>query len=247
MNFEQSPFNDILNSEREMVLRGADRYGHYFINASEFINLLYDGMIKSIDPDHFIFGIFLSQIRKHLTLSLFSAVRLHSVQTNMNLRQVLEAATCAAYAIANTDPADFAETRDDGTLNPSQKLAAKRYAWLNQNFSSSSNAIKLMKSCINEIGTHSNIVGAHNTFLYDQENKIFNTPFFDYENERSVKTELWQIANITLGIMDLIFGVNQEYATIIVKDDWADKFRILTTENERLKGEMLLNQVPARK
>lgn len=31
-------------------------------------------MIKSIDADRFVFAIFLSQIRKHLTLSLFSAV-----------------------------------------------------------------------------------------------------------------------------------------------------------------------------
>lgn len=93
-----------------MVIRGVNRYGPYFSNASEFIEMLSTGMIKSIDPDRDLFAIFLSHIQKHLTLALFSALRLHHVQAMMNLRQVLEAGACAAYAIANQNHADFANT-----------------------------------------------------------------------------------------------------------------------------------------
>lgn len=241
MPFKQSTLGEILDSEREMVLSG-ERYGHYQNNALELINLLSSGMIKSVDADRFVFAIFLSQIRKHLTLSLFSALRLHKVQTMMNLRQVLEAGSCAAYAIANTDPADFADVRDDGTLDPSKKLTKKRYDWLDQNFPDGSANIKLMKDTINEFSAHANIIIAQQTFKHDFEAGIFNTTFFDYEDEISVKTDLWQIANITLGLMDLFYGVNQTLGVIKLQDGWSNKFQALVNENERLKVEMLTNE-----
>jgi len=241
MFFKQSTFAEILDSEKEMVLSG-ERYGHYHNNALGFIDLLSNGMIKSIDLDRFVFAIFLSQIRKHLTLSLFSALRLHKVQAMMNLRQVLEAGSCAAYAIANTDPADFADVRDDGTLDPSKKLTKKQYDWLDQNFSAGSTSIKRMKDTINEFGTHANIVCAQQTFEHDFEAGIFNTTFFDYEDEMSVKTDLWLIANVTLGLMDLFYGVNQTLGVVKLQDGWSDKFQALAKENERLKVEMLAHE-----
>lgn len=239
MIFKQSTIDEILDSEREMVIRGFDRYGAYFSNASDFINILGNGMINSISADRFVFAIFLSQIKKHLTLSLFSALRLHHTQAMMNLRQALEAGACAAYAIENTDPANFADVRDDGTLDPSKKLAQKRYDWLDQNFPDGSAGIKRMKDMVNVIGTHANIVTALHTFKNDLEAKIFNTPFFDYENERWVKTDLWQIANVALGIMDLFYGVNELSGAIKLQDTWPDQFNALAKENERLKAEML--------
>ena len=242
MVFKQSTMGEILDSEREMVLRGTDRYGPYFINTSEFINLLGCGMIKSIEHDRFVFVIFLSHIRKHLTLALFSALRLHQVQAMMNLRQVLEAGACAAYAIANTDPADFADVKDDGTLDPSQKLAKKRYDWLDQNFPDGSAGIKRMKDVINEISSHANIVSAQETFKYDLEDRMFNTPFFDYEDEVYVKTDLWQIANVARGLMDLFYGVNQKLEVIKLQDGWPSKFQELANENNRLKTEMLAHE-----
>jgi hypothetical protein len=241
MVFKQSTFVEILDSEREMVLRG-ERYGHYHSNALEFINLLSHGMIKSVDADRFVFAIFLAQIRRHLTLSLFSALRLHKVQTMMNLRQVLEAGACAAYAIANIDPADSADVRDDGTLDISKKLTDKRYDWLNQNFPDGSAQIKVVKGVINEFGTHANIVSAQQTFKHDLAAGIFNTTFFDFEDEMSVKTDLWQIANVALGIMDLLYGVNQKLGVIKIQDGWSDKFQALAEENARLKTEMLAHE-----
>lgn len=119
MDIKQSTIDEILDSEKEMVIRGADRYGPYLVNASTFNSLLSTGMIKSIDQDRFLFALFLSHVRKHLTLAHFSALRLHHIQAMMNLRQALEAGASAAYAIAHTDPADFADVKADGTLDSS--------------------------------------------------------------------------------------------------------------------------------
>ena len=242
MDFKQSTIDEILDGEREMVIRGTERYGPYFINASEFNGLLGNEMIKSIKTDRFVFAMFQSQIKKHLTLSLFSALRLHHVQAMMNLRQVLEAGACAAYAIANTHPRDFADVKDDGTLEPSEKLAKKRYDWLAQNFPVGSAGIKRIKDQINKFASHANIVNAQYAFKLDLEAGIFSTPFFDYEDDTLVKTDLWLIANAALGVMDLLYGVNQTLNVIVLQDGWSYKFQALATENERLKTEMLAHE-----
>jgi hypothetical protein len=242
MDYKQSTIGEILDSEREMVVRGADRYSSYFGNASDFNSMLGNGMIKSIKADRFVFAIFLAHVRKHLTLSLFSALRLHNVQAMMNLRQVLEAGACAAYAIANTDPADVADVRDDGTLDPSKGLVKIRYDWLDKHFPDGSAGIKRMKDQINKFDSHANIVMAQLAFKHDLEAGIFGTPFFDYEDEELVKTNLWQIANVAQGLIDLFFGVNQNLGVIKLQDGWPERFQALAKENERLKNEMLAHE-----
>lgn len=187
VSFKQSTIGEILQSEKEMIERGEERFGAYFVNAAAFEVLLGTGMIKSIDPDRFIFALFLSQVKKHLTLSLFSVVRLHHVQAMMNLRQALEAGASAAFAIAHTDEADFVDVKDDGTLDPSQTLTKKRYDWLMQNFPDGAAALKGMKDEINKFGTHSNFISAHQHFKMDAETRKFEMPFFDFEEDIFVK------------------------------------------------------------
>jgi hypothetical protein len=236
--FEQSTFGEILDSEREMVLRGEERFGACYVNAVHFSELL-SRFVKSTAPDRMIFAMFLSQLRKHYTLALFSTVRLHRVQAKMDLRQTLEAGACAAYAIANTDPADFADTDDVGILNPSQKLSKKRYKWLDQHFAEESNAIKNLKDGINELSAHSNIVDAHSNFNFNAVNRQFETPFFDTEDEYLVKSDLWLTANVAMGLMGLFFKMNAGLNVIVFNEEFQPRMVELTRENGRLRTEMM--------
>ena len=99
-----------------------------------------------------------------------------------------------------------------------------------------------MKDQINVIGSHANIVTAQHSFKHGLETGIFSTPFFDYEDEVWVKADLWQIANVALGIMDLFYGVNQKLNVIKLQDGWSDEFQALAAENEQLKAEMLAHE-----
>ncbi|HCM45352.1 MAG TPA: hypothetical protein DIS54_00745 [Candidatus Veblenbacteria bacterium] len=238
MEFKQATIGDIIESESQMVLYGAERFGDYFINASEFNHLLQQ-FIKSIDPDRFIFAMFLAQIRKHHLLALFSAIRLHHIQAMMNLRQVLEAGSCAAYAIANPDREGFADIDDKGIIDPTQELTNKRYKWLEDNFKKGSDAIKNMKGTINNSAAHSNIVYAHHNFRFDGQQGRFITPYFDIEDDYLVEADLWQIGNIAMGLMDLFYGVNKGLSVIKFVDDFLPKFKALETENHRLKAEIM--------
>lgn len=238
MKIKQHTIGDIIESERQMILHGAERFGDYFINASEFNNLLQQ-FIKSVDPDRFIFVMFLAQIRKHHLLAHFSTVRLHHIQAMMNLRQVLEAGSCAAYAIANPDQAGFTDIDENGITDISQDLTKKRYEWLEGNFKEGSDAIKNMKSTINNSTAHSNVVYAHNNFRFDGDQGKFVTPFFDIEDDYLVKTDLWQIGNIAMGLMDLFYGVNDGLNVVKFVDDLVPRLKALEAENHRLKAEMM--------
>jgi len=241
MEFMQSTFGEIIESEREMFLTAAGRYGDFFINASEF-NVLLNEFIKSVDLDRYIFAMFLSQVRKHTTLALLSAVRLHHIQAMMNLRQVLEAGSCASYAIANIDREDFADVDEFGFLNPSQKLTNKRNQWLNKHYPAGSKIIQTMKNIINKSTAHANIVYAHNNFTFDGERGKFATPFFDKEDEYWVRTDLWQIGNITMGLMDLFYGVNKNRDVVKFADDFVSRLKILERENIRLKDGVMATE-----
>lgn len=238
MQFEDATIGDIIESEHQMALHGAERFGDYFINASEFNSLLQQ-FIKSVDPDRFIFAMFLSQIRKHHLLALFSAVRLHHIQAMMNLRQVLEAGSCAAYAITNPDREGFGDTDEDGIIDATQELTKKRYKWLEDNFKKGSDFIKNMKGTINNSTAHSNIIYAHNNFKFDGEQGKFITPFFDIEDDYLVKTDLWQIGNIALGLMNLFYGINKGLDVIKFVDDFVPRLKALEANNHALKEEMM--------
>ena len=238
MEFKQDTIGDIIESEKQMFLHGAERFGDYFINATEFNNLLQQ-FIKFIDSDRFIFAMFLAQIRKYHLLALFSSVRLHHIQVMMNLRQVLEAGSCAAYAIANPDQEGFANIDENGIMDATQKLTQKRYKWLEDNFKKGSDAIKNMKITINNSTAHSNIVYAHNNFRFDGEQRKFITPFFDIEDDYLIKTDLWQIGNIAMGLMDLFYGINTKYNVIKFVDDFIPRLKTLEDKNHRLKAEMM--------
>jgi hypothetical protein len=238
MEFKQDTIGDIIESESQMFLHGADRFGDYFKNAFGFNNLLQQ-FIKSVELDRFIFSMFLAQIRKHHLLALFSSVRLHHVQAMMDLRQVLEAGACAAYAIGNPDPVGFADTDENNIADATQELTKKRYKWLEDNFKDGSDAIKNMKGEINKSVAHSNIIYAHNNFRLDNEQRLFLTPFFDIEDDYLIKTDLWRIGNIAMGLMDLFYGVNKDLNAIKFIDNFIARLKTLELENHRLKAEIM--------
>jgi hypothetical protein len=100
MDIKQTTIGDIIESEHLMLSTAPQRYGAYYRIALD-LSVILSSAVKSIDCDHAIFARFLSQVAKHHLLAVFSTVRLHHIQAMMNLRQVLEAGACAAFAIAS--------------------------------------------------------------------------------------------------------------------------------------------------
>lgn len=235
MDFKQDNIGDILDSERLMVLTAPGRYGRYYTHALD-ASVLLSKFIKSLDGDRLVFGRFHSQVKKHHLLALFSTVRLHEVQSAMNLRQVLEAGACAAFAIAHSDPSHFVTMDNQGLLNSSQKLIGKIYKWLDQNYSEGSKNLKAIKELINASMAHSNLVFTGSNF---KENKGgISSPFFDFEDPYFVKTDLWRIGNIAIRLLDLFCGVNRGLDVIKFVDEFPARFDALVEQSKAIHAEM---------
>lgn len=239
MELPQSNIDDIIKSESALVVRASEKYRRYFSNAMDFHNLLNTFIVSINKPDRFIFVAFLSQIRKHHLLAILSTARLHHVQTMMDLRQTLEAGSCAAFAIPNPDLSGFAESDDSGILDASQELSIKRYSWLDANYRQASETLKNLKKSINSSAAHANIVYAQKNFEFDSMSGKFLTPFFDFEEERHVKSDFWLAGNLAMGIMDLIYGVDKPIGALKFANHFIPRLKALEVENQAIKMELM--------
>ena len=240
MEFKQDTIGDIIESEKQMILHGAECYGEYFINASEFNNLL-NNFIKSVDdPAKFIAIAFIFQIRKYHTLALFSAIRRHHIQTSMNLRYVIEAAQWAAYGMGNEEQEKFCSKDANDIISVEDKHEKAMYKWLDDNFKVKADETRRLKKMISGAGAHSDITYAFQNFeMKPFEDAGFKTTFFDPENDYWIKTDLWFVANTALGLLDLFYGVNQKYKVFKLVDDFSSRFKELVDQNNQLKTEMM--------
>lgn len=239
MSLKQSNLTEIINSEHHLLIDAPGEYGDFFLHSLVSVKLL-QSFVVDIKQEGWLFFSFLAHIRKHHMLAFLSTIRLHHVQVVMNLRQVLESGVNASYAIANPNSDDFANVTPEGLLDTPEKLKDKRYKWLEENYPKGSDAIKAMKKQM-QSSSHSNLVDTHRTFKYTNRGNFvrLETPFFDTQNKFQVKADLWSLANIIMGLMDLFYGINQKYNRVTFSDKFVDELLALDKENKRLKEIMM--------
>ncbi|MCU0653680.1 MAG: hypothetical protein MUD10_05480, partial [Candidatus Pacebacteria bacterium] len=128
---------------------------------------------------------------------------------------------------------------------PNDDLKKKMYQWLDGKYQEGSISLKRYKDQTNALSSHANIVDAHRTFS-GLINGQFKTQFFDNSEDRHIKTDLWAVANLVMGSLDLFYGVNKDFNIFELSDDFLERMKILETENSRLKSVMLSDPVLAK-
>lgn len=241
---EPETYRAIIEAESQMVLQGAKKYGDFFKNAVELINLLEHFAKRMVKEERFLAVAFFSQVKKHLMLALFSATRRHHIQAGMDLRQVLEAASWMVYAMAHPEEKNFCEKDGAGNMDVPKRLKKQKYEWLEREYKVKSDEIKGLKERINESVGHSSVIYAFQNFklLVTPEKQGYYTSFFDFEDEYKEKTNLWLVANTAMGLLDLIYGVNQREGVFEMTDDFLSKFKVLKEQNDALKEEMMRHE-----
>lgn len=243
MTYPQSNLEQIIDSERSMLVDAYRRYGNYYKHART-TTIYLSKCITSIEIDRAeMFGRLFSLTKKQHTLSVFSTLRLHKVQAMMDLRQVLEAGASAAFAIANPETEHFADIDAFGIMDPSKKLARKRYCWLEKNYQDKSNWIKSTKYEINKSMAHSNIISADSNFRIADDRTAVSTPFFDIEDEYFVKIDLWLISSVAIALMYFFHTVAGNVAeagrsVIDFTSDFQQTIQGLASENRALQNEI---------
>ncbi len=227
--------------ENQFIQEAVLENEEFFTHAKFAVDFAHS-FIKKVDPNSFYFLVFLSCFQKHIILAFLSALRLHHIQTNFDLRFASETSAWAAFAIGNNDPdkdkEKFALTSEDGILNLNEDLKRKMYQWLDKNYPDGSASLKKYKGQTNALSSHANIVDAQRTFSGLVEGK-FRTQFFDNSKDRHIKTDLWAVANLVMGALDLFYGVNRDFNIFEFSEDFLQKMKFLRTEDDRLKNKML--------
>jgi hypothetical protein len=149
IEIKQCTLPEIIETEHRLAISAAERYGAYYAHAEAVTSFL-SLFPKSVPSTLPIFARFWSLTKKHHLLALLSTVRLHQTQAMMDLRQTLEAAVCAAFAIAHIDPALFADITDGGVLDSSPRLARRRYKWLEDNFRDASIILVIIRNVLTD-------------------------------------------------------------------------------------------------
>jgi hypothetical protein len=237
LDFPQSTLEEIWQSESRMLEKGRERYGNYWVHARGCTVFL-SRCITEIDHSRMMFGYLFSHMKKYHTLTLFSVMRLHRVQAMMDLRQVLEAGASAAFAIGNPGQEHFVDVTEDGILDPSQPLTRKRYAWLEANYREKSDWLKSTKDGINSWATHANLITANSVFTLSEAGDFGRAPFFDIEDDYLVKGDLWQLSNVALHIMDLLYRVNESYKAVRFIDNFEQSMSNYVSANNALLDEI---------
>jgi len=231
-------FSDTINKEKEMLLTAEEKYGEHFRGSFNFVILMQE-FIKEVKPEAWIFALFLSQIRKHLVLSFFSALRQHHIQAMLDLRQVYEAGAKGAYAIAFPDEKKFVQTDDRGMVSEPKRLSKECYKWLEENYPKGTLPLKELKGTINQSCAHANAIYAFQNFKVAKKMRRFDFSFFDRDDIDLVKCDLWFIGNTAMGFMDLFFGVNTNRNLIVFSSDFITRLKSYEVLGNKLKNELM--------
>jgi hypothetical protein len=94
-----------------------------------------------------------------------------------------------------------------------------------------------MKDAINETTAHANLVytGAN----FEVVDDAVSSPFFDFEDDYAVKSDLWRVGNIAISLLDLFYGVNKSIGSIKFVDDFSQSFGVLVERSNALRTEMM--------
>lgn len=227
-------FQDIIDSESQMMEDAKRRYGEFFDNSFDFIILLQD-FIADAKLGSWIFIIMLSHVRKHAVLAFFSIIRRHQIQGFMDLRQVLEGLSIACYALGHTDLEQLAKIDDDHVIQ--EIIKGQHYSWLVTNYPEASKVIKTAKDQVNATCSHANLTYAVQDFKLTE--KSFEFSFFDRDDADLIKGNLWFVGYVCMHVMDIIFRVNKDHKLLNFLVDYPNRLKALEIKLNELKDEML--------
>lgn len=217
--------------ERKHYQTAQKRLGAPYLVAHE-ATILLTTFIESASKNRFVFAGFMALIQKHQTLSLLSIVRFHHVQAMMNLRQSLESASNAAFALAN--PLEGYTDETTGSFLDPKAVSVRSNKWLESNFQEHSGIILEIKKEINKDSAHSNIIQSGRLVDTDEKNMILNTSFFDKEDQYNTIADLLIISKVAIIIMDLVYSVNRNYNGISLSADFPARFSQVRSDHARL-------------
>src|SRR3989339_1493840 len=202
-----------LSTDENAFVTSAEKdYGEIYVNANSFVNLLWHFIGNNVHPHAWMFMMFMSQVKKSMTLALLSFIRRHDVQGHLMLRHALESAVFACYSLNNPDSEEFGKINEKGSVDLSDKGKENAYKWIEDNYERYSKIIEIKKKRINKLYAHSNIMTSHSNFKVTEQ-QVINS-YFDFLEVHITKAWIWNVANISWCLLDLFLKIIRKHGGI---------------------------------
>lgn len=198
--------------------------------------LLLSTFIASVSAARHMFIRCMAIMKVHHTLAFMSTLRLHHVQTMMNLRQAAEATSNAAFALAHPD-ADFIYAETGFVMRP-KEISGRSYKWIEQAFPRHSADLKTIKDIINEQSAHFNIVNSARFVADYPEDEIWRTDFFDREDSHLELNDLWISTNLALCSIHLMIEVAKTHGGFELAVDTASRANKIQVHADKLRADL---------
>jgi hypothetical protein len=227
-----------IDGEAELLEIAKNKYEEFYSNTANLLELLNNFLVKA-NAEHWIFLLYLSQIRKHAMLAFLSSIRKHHVQTKLNMRIVYEAGFKAAYAVAFHEESKFFKYNDEGLVIEPKHYSKLMYNWLEENYPEGVKPLGNLKSIINESAAHASLVYSYQYTTIDIKNRKSEYTFFDNEDLYLTQADIWEVGNGILGILDLIYGVNEGLDSVFFSEGFLRDIQEHGQVNKRLRIKMM--------
>jgi hypothetical protein len=226
----QTTLEALIREEAERTVNAPTRYGSFADLSLSAIRLL-NTFVLSVNRDHFLSAALMSSVRKSATLGFLSYVRSHTVQAELNSRQLIEFCVLTAYILAHPDE-DVTCTADaeTGAFRAPKQLSKKAYRWLEESFGQLSTLLKDMKSQINETTSHASIYLTNLTFNWQSQqwgSDAFKGSFFDNQSDDIVRLYLMSHARLVLIVVETIRSVVEKHGGFVLLEDIKERLALL--------------------
>lgn len=199
--------------------------------------LLLSNFMASVSADRHVFVRCMAVIKVHHTLAYMSTLRLHHVQSMMNLRQVTEATPSAAFALAHPE-LDLIDS-ETGLVRCPKKISAKSYKWIGQAFPRHSSDLKMVKDIINEESSHFNIVNSTLLVTEPAEGEVWRADFFDLEDSHFELTDLWLSTQLALCSINLMIEVAKVHGGFVLAIDAEARAKNIQVQADKLRADLM--------
>lgn len=152
--------------------------------------------------------------------------------------QGLRSTVNAAYALVH-DNTNIYFNYEGGEQPEAQKASRLAYAWIDGAYKDHSKMIQKIKDQINKQSAHANVFSSQHNFAFvPGERAEIHTTFFDIEDVRWTKADLYQCAQVGLIAIDLLLAVQKLYGRFLPSAEAIDGLPLLIANNDALLREL---------
>ena len=235
-NSSLSGIQQLSKTEHEFVINAPQEFNEFYYNTEQIITLYLD-FLSNPKPGIETFLLFYTQTRNFALLAFLSILRRHDIQTNFNIRLLIEYGSLAAYSIKNGDLGHFESKNKTGMIEMDESTRKKAYKFVHNKYQKTSQILKLGQDYVSKLYCHSNILNVYkNISIAEGSTGLL---FFDKRKDFIPRKDLVVLGGVALMFMDIFFDLLTQNNLAVIEKTILLRYLGLHDKNKYLLDSLL--------